>query len=348
MAYQHRISWQQEVSRPLLEQKCILTIGFSCVSTLDFLTKATGVAQTVYDLDEDVQQGCGSLLRERHSLWRFLQMPLDARVLVPGPGTFSIYRVADDRPSLISQLAAADLDGLETSEGASVERGANGFLCVGDCEIDLGFFRRVEPEAENIGRNDFAGRALFARMKARQTTLDITDLEGNITASMAAWEQQTPLSLRAQIMDQMPERLLGLIYDTLNDVIFESLVQWYFQRLGATQVDVLSKNQANKEGDADVTAIFEPLRTIYHVQAKLHEPGSTTDQWAVEQINAYVEHRRTAEAGDGYARVPWVVSTCGDFDPDCQTLARKHGVILINGKEFAHMLLEAGIDSLDL
>ena len=185
-------------------------------------------------------------------------------------------------------------------------------------------------------------------MKARQTTLGLSDLETSVAASLQAWKHGTPLSLRSRIMDQMPKGLLELIYSTLNDVRFESLVKWYFERLGATQVDVLPKNQADKEGDADVTAIFEPLRTIYHVQAKLHKPGSTTGQWAVEQVNAYVEHRRAAEEEDGYARVPWVVSTCGDFDPCCQKLARKHGVTLINGGEFARMLLEAGIDSLDL
>ena len=347
MTYQHRISWQQPVSEPLLDRG-ILTIGFSCVSHLDFLTKATLVAQTVYDLDDDVRRGCGSLLRERHSLWRFLHMPHGARVLVPGSGAFSIYRIADDGPSLIRQLAAVDLDGLETTECERVERRANGFLCVGDCQIDLGFFRRVELIAENIGRSDFVDRALAARMKARQTTLDISDLESSVEASLAAWKRQTPLSLRARIMDQMPERLLELIYGTLNDVRFEALVRLYFERLGATQVDVLPKNQADKEGDADVTAIFEPLRTIYHVQAKFHEPGSQTDQWAVEQVKAYVEHRRAAEEEDGYARVPWVVSTCGDFDPDCQKLATEHRVTLINGKAFAQMLLDAGIDNLDL
>ena len=347
MAYQHRISWQENVARPLL-QRGVLTIGFSRLSHLNFLSKGTLVATAVYDLDEDIQEAYGSLLRERHSLWRFLHMPRDARVLVPGPGTFSIYRVADDRPSLISQLGAADLDGLEASEGERIERGANGLLYVGDSKVDLGFFRRVTPEAEDVGRSDFADRALTARMKARQTTLDISDLESSITTSLGAWRCGTPLSLRSLIMDQLSEHLLNLVYDTLNDAKFESLVKWYFQRLGASQVDVLPKNQGDKEGDADVTAIFEPLRTIHYVQAKLHEPGSTTDRWAVEQVNGYVEHMRTAEEEDGYARIPWVVSTCGDFDPDCKKLARENRVTLINGREFARMLLEAGIDSLDL
>ena len=109
MTYQHRISWQGNVSRPLLEQKRILTIGFSRVSHLNFLSKATRVATSVYDLDDDIREAYGSLLRERHSLGRFLHMRRHDRVLVPGPRTFSIYRVADDGPSLIRQLTTPDL-----------------------------------------------------------------------------------------------------------------------------------------------------------------------------------------------------------------------------------------------
>ena len=40
--------------------------------------------------------------------------------------------------------------------------------------------------------------------------------------------------------------------------------------------------------------------------------------------------------------------TCYDFDQNCQELARKHGVTLINGTAFARMLLEAGFNGLDL
>ena len=190
--YQHRISWQGNVSRPLLEQKRILTIGFSRVSRLNFLSKATLVATSGYDLDDDIQKAYGSLLRERHSLWRFLHMRRHDCVLVPGPGTFSVYRVADDHPSLIRQLATADLDGLTSSRSEGLILGPDGLLYVGDSMVDLGFFRRVTPEAEDIGRNDFADRSLTTRMKARQTTLDISDLESSITASLEAWRCSTP------------------------------------------------------------------------------------------------------------------------------------------------------------
>ena len=343
--YQHRIGWQRHVAEPLL-QRGVLTIGFSDITNRGFLD--TVLREDWNGFEEANARVWENPLRSRYSLWRFLLMPHDARVLVPGPGTFSIYRVEDDCPSLISELTAADLEGLEISEGKRIEQGAGGLLRVGNCTIDLGFFRRVMPEAENVSRYDYADRALTARMKNPKTTLVIGDLKDSIQAALDAYREKTPPSLRSGIMDQMAENLLKMIHDKLNPDKFEALVKWYFERLGATQVDVLSKNQADKEGDADVTAVFEPLRTIFHVQAKLHDPCTTADAWAVEQVNAYVTYKRAAEEEDGYTKVPWVISTCHDFDSNCQELARENSVVLINGMAFARMLLKTGFNGLDL
>ena len=112
--YQHRIGWQRHVAEPLL-QRGVLTIGFSDITNHEFL-------DTVLREDwEGFERAIGQVWKNppssRHSLWRFLLMPQDARVLVPGPGTFSTYKVVDNGPSLISGLTADDLKGLETSEG---------------------------------------------------------------------------------------------------------------------------------------------------------------------------------------------------------------------------------------
>ena len=203
-------------------------------------------------------------------------------------------------------------------------------------------------EADNVSRYDYADRALTASMRNPKTTLDRTNLEDSIQATLDAYRNNTPPSLRSKIMDQMAANLLALIYEKLNPNKFEALIRWYFERLGATQVDVLPRNQADRDGDADVTAIFEPLRTIFHVQAKLHDPCTMTDEWAVEQVNAYVTYRRAAWEDDGYTNVPWVISTCHDFNEECRTSARNNSVVLINGIAFARMLLETGFNGLDL
>ena len=290
----------------------------------------------------------GNLLRSRHGLWRFLrEMNSPSQVVVPTPGNFSIYRVVDDGPNLISELTDADLAGLTTSKSQPVQRGDDGFLYVNGRKIDLGFFRKVELEAGPLSRNDYADRALTARMKALQVNLNISDLESSITKSLTAFKACIPLSLHSQIMGQIPKRMLKLIYDTLTPGKFESLLQWYFERIGASKVDIPPRREAEKEGDADVIAIFEPLKTIYYIQAKFHRSDGTTSSWAVNQITEYVQNISVQE-DDGYAKVPWVVSTCDDFSPNCQQMAKKNHVILINGQEFARMLIEAGISGLDM
>ena len=343
----HRITHEGEVSWPLL-QRSVLTIGFSDISNRDFLDKTLRPGTRLRDLDEDMRNAFGgNLLRSRHGLWRFLRkMNSPSQVLVPTPGNFSIYRVVDDGPMSISDLPNADLAGLTTSQSQPqpVQRGHDGFLYVNGCRIDLGFFRKVELKAGPLSRNEYADRALTARMKALQVNLDISDLENSIAAALRA---EAPLSLRFRIMAQMPKDLSGLIYDTLNTDKFESLIRWYLQRVGASEVYIPPRNKRDIKGDADVVAIFGPLRTIVYVQAKFFKPNSKASDWAVRQITEYVADESIQE-DDGYARVLWVVSTCGKFSEKCRQKAKEHNVILINGQEFAHMLIEAGISGLDV
>ena len=138
-----------------------------------------------------------------------------------------------------------------------------------------------------------------------------------------------------------------LIHEELAPDKFESLIKWYFKRVRASEVDIPSKNESDKEGDVDIIATFEPIKVLVYVQAKFHDPGSQTDEWAVEQIQAYVEHRDNSQEDDGYAKVLWVVSTCDDFTDDCMKMAKAKGVTLINGREFARMLIDAGFAGLD-
>jgi hypothetical protein len=86
------------------------------------------------------------------------------------------------------------------------------------------------------------------------------------------------------------------------------------------------------------------------VQAK-HHTGET-DDWAVNQIRDYRDKKnaRSKEADtmdDGYARLAWVVSSADKFSPECISLAKQNKVLLLNGKDFVRLLLNAGIEGLD-
>ena len=130
----------------------------------------------------------------------------------------------------------------------------------------------------------------------------------------------------------------------IDDLKFEKLVKWYFEKSGADKVEILAKNESNKKGDADIVATFESIRTMIYVQAKKHE-GNTSD-WALEQISDYISYK-TEAVDDEYTKIGWVISTADNYSDKCITAAKIAKVQLINGKEFVQLLLENGIGDLD-
>ena len=105
-----------------------------------------------------------------------------------------------------------------------------------------------------------------------------------------------------------------------------------------------AKNAGDKEGDADIIATFESLKLIVYVQAKCHD-GETAG-WAVEQVRRFVEYQSDNGEDDDFTRLSWVVSTAETFSVDCYEKARCGRVRLVDGLEFAEMLLDVGIENL--
>ena len=343
----HRISWEQATSRPLLDEG-YLTIGFSDLSCSKFLKNALNANQ-VSELDSKIRQTYGTLLRSRYSLWRFLRdMNLNDCVLIPGWGSFSVY-VVKSEPKLINDI---ELSEIKTWDGVTVSRRKN-LLYAGDFKIDLGFYREVEVycfegnEARDISRLEYADNALTKRLKARQTNLNISDLAQSIHNALEAFSKNTPINLYSEIMKITPEAILNSIYQFIDSNQFECLIRWYFIRIGATGVEIPPKNQRNKSGDADIVATFEQIKVIVYVQAKLHGPDTTTDNWATDQITEYVETQKELQRDDEYAKSSWVISTAKRFSKECENKAKANGVNLIDGIEFAKLLIRAGFETLE-
>ena len=348
----HRISHHQEVARPLLEKEegaGFLTIGFSYVSNPEFLSKALS-ASHVSDLDEEMIDLFGYKSKSRFGIWRFLhEMKPGDRVLVPGYREFSIYEIAGE-PELIGEVDAVDL---KTWNKKPVEKKDN-FLFVDNNKIDLGFFRRVNlhQEAKNISRADYADGPLTSRMKIRTTNGDISDLKESIDKAVSHHKEDKPLSLYSSIMEQAGELVLENIYKELSPDKFERLVAWYFRKIGAIAAPIPSKTGEAQEGaaDVDVIATFESIKTLVYVQAKLHGTDSETNEWALEQIK---EYRKNQLLDDDYSKIYWVVSTAKKFSEDCVNRAKearqeeRMSLSLINGEEFARLLIDAGIENLD-
>ena len=81
------------------------------------------------------------------------------------------------------------------------------------------------------------------------------------------------------------------------------------------------------------------------VQVKKHYSNTKTDDWAVYQIAKY---RDNHNFDDFSSTSLWVISSACDFSESAKKKAEELNVRLIDGNEFARMILENGIYSLDI
>jgi hypothetical protein len=203
----HRISHCAEVSYPLLERG-ILSTGWSDFSAEEFIEKTR--KNGAY-LDQRFLEEWGVLPRNRFSLWRFIsEMKKGDLVIVPGPGVFSIYEIAEDLPFSIEKLDTTDLKDWSGNRIVSDE----GLRHQGDMTkegaIDLGFFRKVNCVHQNIPRSEYADQALTSRMKIRPTNANISDLAINVQDAIESYGRRRPINLYAQILEKTSSQVVVL------------------------------------------------------------------------------------------------------------------------------------------
>jgi predicted Mrr-cat superfamily restriction endonuclease len=344
----HRISWCAELSRPLLE-KGYLSIGFSEFAAIS-IDEVRGRRGQAY-LDKEFKEKWGGTPRSRFSLLMFLRdMKEGDRVLVPAPGSFSLYELTEHPPLSVAdaglqvpEITASGGQRFVHRDGLFRRADSNGSPAAESGGIDLGFLRRVKcVSAEPIPRGCCDSR-LASRMKIRVTTADISDLSRSVDEAVARFRDNKPFNLGGRIKEQASTQVLGLLREEIKPEELERLVQSYLRRCGATEAEIPAKNSSGKQGDADVVATFESIRTVIYVQVKHHQ--GNTDEWAVEQITEFGKGKGGADGA--YTTALWVVSTGDGFTQKCKDLAEENGVLLIGGREFAEMLLDVGLGGLE-
>jgi predicted Mrr-cat superfamily restriction endonuclease len=334
----HRISHHAEASHPLIKNG-FLTIGYSDFCNPEFLERTQAGDRGYFEKAFAEMWPDNPHPRRRVNLWHFIvDVQVGDWVLVPSWGVFSVFRIESE--ALL--IGALEAPGLTTWDNRPLLV-RDDRIYAGETRLDLGFFRKVCAIASDISRYDFADAELTSRMKYRATTLDITDLTGSIEGAIAAFHKNKPINLHSQILANSAESLLELIRNQLAPEKFESLIAWYFRRIGANEVTIPPKNGSEKQGDADIIAVFEPLKTIYYVQAKHHK--GDTGEWAAEQIKDFIANKDRMD--DGYSKIGWVVSSADAFSQECLEVAKENSIGLFAGLDVARMILEAGIQKLD-
>ena len=328
-----------EFAHPLLFTHNYLSIGWSDFSEDAFVLDVKNKGENA--INEAMQNAGWGLPRNRWNLWRFIKgMTKGDIVVVPTWGDFSLFEIADDEVLSNESMDAAIY---QDWNGNKASRNENGYFQneAGNI-IDLGFYRKVKPVLLHIPREGYADQELYSRMKIRQTNADISDLKESIEYAQKAFEDKKPINLKEQIVEETAPKLLALIEKFTNDLKFEDLVGWYLESLGA-RVETPSKNEScTEDGDADKVGYFENIKTAIMVQVKKHE--GTTDDWAVQQIKAFKANHNYSD----YYTQMWVISSCEKFSEKALNEAEAAGVRLINGNEFARMILDAGLEGLSL
>ena len=340
--YLHRISHEGNVSYSLLE-KGYLSLGWSIFSDTNILEAAR---QDGYpDFDVITEEKGENHNRSRWSMWYFAQMDIGDIIVVPlHSGVFSVYEVCN-RAKTIEALKKeiSTLEGFWDKHRITWKE----HLLFDEEDkrcVDLGFFIKVKAVVENVPRSYVSGK-LVSRMKIRTTSADISDIAEYVDFGIKAGKDRHPITLYGDVIDPLVESMRRSIMVTLNPDKFELLIKWYLEKCGASSVWIPAKNESGKEdgADADIVAEFDNLKYIVYVQAKWHE--GETSEWAVHQIDSYKNQK--CEGDSAYTYATWVISSADTFSEQAVVSAEEKGVRLIEGREFARMLLDIGLSDIN-
>lgn len=351
--YLHRISHEYELSYALfkngINSEKYLSLGWSIFRNTDILECARK-KDNYSSFENCFASKREDIVRSRWNMWYFAQFKKDDIVVVPlFDGKFAICKVLEPAQS-VNILKENTLKGYFDKE-KNIQWHNDAFYC-DDEKIDIGFVVKVDVLFDNLSRKEYADSALTSRLKIRQTNADITDISNSVKQAIESKKKDKPLNFYDDAIEKLIPEMLNQIVDQLNPDKFEILIKKYTEKLGANAT-VLSKNQHGKKdyADADVVALFDNIKVAILIQAK-HHKGETND-WAVEQINNYIKQLEDPNYeldidADNYTYIPWVISTCEDFSDEAKNKAKDSKIRLINGKEFARMILEQGLQNIDL
>ncbi|MGB6035583.1 MAG: restriction endonuclease, partial [Cryomorphaceae bacterium] len=331
------ISHIAELSYPLLD-KGFLTIGFSDFAHKELIDKVLEDDWNYFN--GQFQETWGKVPRTRHNLWRFLKFNKGDIVVVPSWGTFFVCEIIDEKPLLINETYS---DALKSWGDKKVTTDGNYLSSEKGKLYDLGFARKVKIHHKNISRAKFADAKLTSRMKIRQTNGSINDLKKSIEKSIANYLENRPVHLHSIIVEKTANLVLDAIKTELNPDKFEKLVKTYFKTVGANDVTIPAKNARDKEGDADIVAVFENIKLIIYIQAKFHQ--GKINEWGTNQILDYKTNKESID--DGYNKIAWVITSADTFNGEAEKIATQNEIQLINGLKFSEMLLNAGINLLN-
>lgn len=262
---------------------------------------------------------CSKLPRYRYSLWRFLfDYKKGDYILVPSnQQDFHIFRICSNKVLTYNSINKTfNLPNKNEND-------------------DFLYFWEVEPIRVKMKRKYLANQSLTSRMKIRSTLCCINDLKDDITTAL---KTEKRLSVHSNAINDTAELLIKSIQSDLDDIKFEKLIKWYFNKTNASYTKILPKN-VKGEQDADVLAVYDNLKLKIYVQAKKHDKNVNIDE-AYKQISEY----KKLQEIDEYTYLYWIICSATEIGSDKYDT---DDIRIIYGTEFAEMLLDVGLSGID-
>ncbi len=271
--------------------------------------------------------------RVRHFLYKFLfEFEKGDYIVIPSEfsSTFSVFQIESDV-----------LDYNNNQVKRSIKIAGENIEKIISEKRDFKYFRKLKPIRINISRRDYARGALSSELKFQGTTKELSEeAKENL---INAVEANRPISFYSIAMKSLTTELLKVI-ETITPEQFESMIEWYFKKIKADEVEILPKNYSNKKGkeDADIKATFENLKLQIYVQAK-HYKGKADLKWANNQLKEYKEIKDMSFKDNRYSIIYWIICSA----EEANTEVVDENIRVIRGEEFAEMLLKVGLQNID-
>lgn len=330
----HRITINRVAKEILLEDIGLMFTSWNTVASGRFLDSIKNVnkskftdiyAKTLSDSGIDN----GENHKNRFCLFMFLnEFKKGDYIIVPGTKNFSVYEIVGEQPYSKERLKDYKLSDRFQKDYEFREN---------DCyskstgeKLDFGFFWQVKLVEKDISRTEFCSNNINRRLKYQMTNIEMTNLKDDIEESISRKRENNPLDLLSEIKDAVVPSILKRLKETIEHRGFEKIVCQYLESIGGCATILSTNNLPADKGDVDIEAWFEDLQVKVLVQVKQHDKD--VDVNAVKQII------KGSENYDGNI-ILWVVSTCEYFTDEARRMADQNNVRLIDGIEFASMLL---------
>lgn len=325
------LNYEWEVSRKLFEDDYIC-MGYSHLNKVENNYDYVSYYNSFGDkkskvLQKDVRDTYGKW-GHNYKVERFLNLEVGDIVIVPDYKCFYITEVIE-RPISFSKIRDKYTDKEDIDIGIV-------------CKI-----RKIKNESGEIrvDRERFAKGELKGKLRSFSGYYELE--KENTEEIIKNFKEDKIIKIEEELKNRTKKIVLDTVVESLNPNNIERFIKKLMEKTGAVCEIPPKNDKSNTEnniGDVDIVCVYEKIKHIIYIQVKYHR-GYTGD-WGIKQLEDYKDSSLDGDYSTSY----WLITT-GEISQEAKKLAleNKNKVIrLIDGLELAEMIIELGVDDLEI